>query len=77
MSKLLDYLNHLDSNAEAVAAHNADPAAAMAQFGLDASEQQTFMSGDTTAIASLAGIDVVDLQKLQVPHVDYDTNNTP
>lgn len=70
MSKLLDYLNHLDSNATAVTAHNADPAAAMTQFGLNADEQQTFMSGDKAAIAALAGIDVNDLPRTQVTNLD-------
>ncbi len=63
MSTLLDYLNHLDSNASAVAAHNADPATAMAQFGLSAAEQHTFMTGDAAAIASMAGIDVSEMPK--------------
>jgi hypothetical protein len=70
MSKLLDYLNHLDSNATAVTAHNADPVAAMTQFGLNADEQQTLMSGDKTAIAALAGIDVNDLPRTQVTNLD-------
>ena len=70
MSLLLDYLNHLDSNASAVAAHNADPAAAMTQFGLNAVEQQTFMSGDNTAVAGLAGIDASELPKLNVVNND-------
>jgi hypothetical protein len=70
MSTLLDYLNHLDSNATAVTAHNADPAAAMTQFGLNANEQQTFMSGDKAAIATLAGIDVAEFPKIQVINVD-------
>jgi hypothetical protein len=70
MSLLLDYLNHLDSNATAVTAHNADPAAAMTQFGLNANEQQTFLSGDKTAIASLAGIDASELPKVNVVNID-------
>lgn len=70
MSTLLDYLNHLDSNATAIAAHNNDPAAYMTQFGLNANEQQTFMSGDKAAIAALAGIDPADLPKIQVMNVD-------
>lgn len=70
MSTLLDYLNHLDSNATAVTAHNADPAAAMTQFGLNANEQQTFMSGDKNAIATLAGIDTTEFPKVQVHNVD-------
>lgn len=70
MSKLLDYLNLLDSDATACTAHNADPAASMTQFGLNAVEQQTFMSGDKTTIANLAGIDASDLPKLNVVNND-------
>lgn len=70
MSKLLDYLNHIDSNATAIAAHNADPAGYMTQFGLSATEQQTLMSGDKVAIAALAGVDVSDLPKTNIVNVD-------
>lgn len=70
MSKLLDYLNHLDSDATAVAAHNADPAASMTQFGLNAAEQQALMTGDPAAIANLAGIDASELPKIQVTNTD-------
>lgn len=70
MSTLLDYLNHLDSNATAIAAHNADPAAYMTQFGLSAAEQQTLMSGDKAAIAASIGIDAADLPKVNVSNLD-------
>ena len=70
MSTLLDYLNHLDSNATAIAAHNADPAAYMTQFGLGAAEQQTFMSGDRAAIAGLIGIDPADLPRVNAVNTD-------
>lgn len=70
MSTLLDYLNHLDSNATAVTEHNADPVAAMTQFGLSADEQQTFMSGDKAAIASSAGIDSTELPMVNVHNID-------
>lgn len=72
MSTLLDYLNHLDSNATAIAAHNADPAAYMTQFGLNANEQQTFMSGDKAAMASLIGIDASELPLINA----HNTNDT-
>lgn len=70
MSKLLDYLNLLDSDATVCAAHNADPAASMTQFGLTAVEQQTFMTGDAAAIAGLAGIDASELPKVNVHNID-------
>lgn len=70
MSKLLDYLNRLDKDATAREAHNTDPQAAMTAFGLNDAEQQTFMSGDKTALANLAGIDASDLPKLNVVNND-------
>lgn len=70
MSKLLDYLNLLDSDATAREAHQQDPRASMAQFGLSATEQQTLMSGDKAAIAALAGIDASDLPKINITNID-------
>ncbi len=71
MSKLLDYINLLDTNATAREAHNVAPAASMAQFGLDTIEQQTLMSGDSLAIASLAGISPSVLPKIQISNDTY------
>ncbi|MBK6323267.1 hypothetical protein [Candidatus Aalborgicola defluviihabitans] len=70
MSKLLDYLNLLDSDATAREAHQQDPQASMTQFGLNAEEQQTLMSGDIAAIAALAGVDASDLPKVNVTNTD-------
>jgi len=70
MSKLLDYLNHLDRDATAREAHQKDPQASMTQFGLSADEQKTFMSGDIAAIATLAGVDASDLPKINVTNTD-------
>lgn len=70
MSTLLDYLNLLDSDATAREAHQQDPQASMTQFGLSAQEQQTLMSGDKVAIASLAGIDPSELPKVNVTNID-------
>lgn len=70
MSKLLDYLNHLDRDATAREAHQKDPQASMKQFGLSADEQKTLMSGDTTAVANLAGIDPSNLPKINIPNFD-------
>lgn len=65
MSKLLGYLNLLDTDAVARATHASGPAAAMAQFGLDGAEQGAVLSGDTTAIGKLAGVDLKDGQLAQ------------
>lgn len=58
MSKLLGYLNLLDTDSEARAAHAADPKAAMTQFGLSDAEHEAVLSGDKEAIGKLAGVDV-------------------
>lgn len=60
MSKLLGYLNLLDTDSEARAAHAADPKAAMTQFGLSDAEHEAVMSGDKAAISKLAGVDLKD-----------------
>lgn len=60
MSKLLGYLNLLDTDSEARAAHAADPKAAMTQFGLSDAEHEAVLSGDKEAIGKLAGVDVKD-----------------
>jgi hypothetical protein len=70
MSKLIDYLNLLDSDATAREAHQQDPQASMTQFGLSLNEQQTLMSGDKAAIAALAGIDAADLPKINITNID-------
>lgn len=70
MSKLLDYINTLDKDSVACAAHTADPAAAMTQFGLSDVEQQAVLSGDSDEIAKLSGVDVHDGEPPQ-------TSNTP
>ena len=65
MSKLLDYLNYLDQNAEAREAFAANPVAAMDSFGLNEEEKNALISGDKSKVANLIGIDVADLPKLQ------------
>ncbi len=56
MSKLLNYLNHLDKDAAAREAHNKDPKAAMKKHGLSDAEQTAMMSGDKKKVADLLGI---------------------
>ena len=70
MSKLLDYLNHLDKNAGARDAHAADPVGSMTNFGLSHDEQEALMSGDRQRMASAAGIPVHDLQVVHVPNTN-------
>ena len=65
MSKMLDYLNHLDKNSAARSAHAADPTAAMTQFGLTHVEQLAAISGDKAKIAELAGVEMRDGELIQ------------
>jgi hypothetical protein len=71
MSKLLDYINHLDKNADARNAHAADPNGCMTNFGLSQAEQDALLSGDHQRIASTIGISVTELQTLHVPLEPY------
>ena len=57
MSKLISYLNELDSNAELQSAHVEDAEAAMRSFGLSDNEIAAVLSGDNTKIAEAAGVD--------------------
>jgi hypothetical protein len=58
MSKLLDYINHLDKDANARAAHKADPRKSMTDFGLTTDEQDALQSGDQQRVADAIGIPV-------------------
>ena len=70
MSKTLEFMNTLDSNAAVREAYLRSPQAAMAQFGSSAGEQQAFMSWDKVAIAGLAGIDVTEFKQVNVTNID-------
>lgn len=70
MSKLLDYLNALDQDAAARAAHQQDPQAAMTQFGLSPDEQSALMSGDRAAIAGIVGVAPESLPSVNSPNTD-------
>ncbi len=56
MSKLLDYINHLDKDANARAAHKAAPVKSMSDFGLTIDEQDALLSGDRQRLANVIGI---------------------
>ncbi len=72
MSKLLDYINLLDTDAAARQAHASDPKAAMTQFGLSDAEQQAILSGDKAAVATLSGVDLDKLPTIQAPTTPFD-----
>jgi hypothetical protein len=67
MSRLLDYLNHLDQNADACSDHTQNPQKAMADFGLSADEQQAMLSGDKEQVANLIGISSDELPSTEIP----------
>ena len=71
MSKLLNYLNTLDKDADARDAHNKDARGAMTNAGLTDEEQDAFVSGDKKKMAMSMGIheDAVP----QSPQVTHDT----
>ncbi len=66
MSKLLDYLNHLDQDANARAEHEHNSRQAMRNFGLSQQEQQAMLSGDKEQVAQLLGISSDQLPVIEV-----------
>ena len=56
MSKLLDYLNLLDSNAAALAAFKENATAEMTKAGLSKEEQDAVNSRDRKRVADVLGI---------------------
>ncbi|MFZ6875062.1 hypothetical protein ACO0LF_23610 [Undibacterium sp. Di27W] len=71
MSKLLEYLNTLDKDAEARAAHAKDPSAAMQSFGLNEHEQKALLSRDKTVVAGSLGLDTDDLPAIDTLESPY------
>jgi hypothetical protein len=71
MSNLVNYLNTLDKDAAAREAHNADPAGAMAAFGLLDHEQQAVLSGDPAAIGKAAGLETTAMPSVQISNGQY------
>lgn len=71
MSKLLDYLNTLDKDAAARAAHAKDPKAAMTKHGLTDDEQAALMSGDRKKVADAVGISADQLPSITVTNTSF------
>ncbi|BDY05456.1 hypothetical protein [Ferrimonas sp. YFM] len=69
MSKLLDYINELDSNADLLDAHKKDPESTMKTYGLSDEEIAAVMSGDSDKIRALSGAnsdqDLVNVVQVQ------------
>nr|WP_295768325.1 hypothetical protein [Rhodoferax sp.] len=70
MSKTLEFMNILDSDAAVREAYERNPQAAMAQFGSNIEEQRTLMSGDREAIAGLVGIPAMDFKMINAVNTD-------
>ncbi|HEY8024262.1 MAG TPA: hypothetical protein VIF60_06835 [Burkholderiaceae bacterium] len=71
MSKLLDYINHLDKNSDARNAHAADPAGHMTSYGLSQDEQDALLSGDKQRVADAIGIPAHQIQALHIPDTPF------
>ena len=71
MSKLLDYLNTLDKDSDALASHKSDPKAAMGSFGLTDEEQAAVLAGDKEAVAGLTGVSAAELPAIDSVETAY------
>jgi hypothetical protein len=67
LSKLLDYLNKLDQDANALESHKQDPVQAMNAFGLTAEEKKAMHYGDKNLAAKLIGADPDELPVFEIP----------
>jgi hypothetical protein len=63
---VVSYLNLLDSNATVREAHATNPSASMSKFGLNAAEQNAFLSEDKEAVARFWGIDGTIFPQIQI-----------
>ncbi|MFZ6657024.1 hypothetical protein [Undibacterium sp. TJN19] len=66
MSKLLDYLNALDTNAVLIQAHKSDPLKAATEFGLSEKEQTALFGEGRQGVAAF----------LDIPFRDFDAIDT-
>ena len=71
MSKLLDYLNTLDKDADALKAHKNGAKSAMGSFGLSEEEQAAVLSGDKAAVAGLLGISAEEVPAIDTTETTY------
>ena len=57
MSKLIEFLDALDSDAAFRDSYSADPAGKMKDFGLTSEESTAIMNSDVKSVKKLAGLD--------------------
>ncbi|MFZ6743926.1 hypothetical protein ACO0LC_11910 [Undibacterium sp. JH2W] len=76
MSKLLDYLNALDTNAVLIQAHKNDPEQAARDFGLSVDEQIVLLREDRSEISAFLDIPFRDFDALDsiVTRFDHEDN---
>lgn len=71
MTKIVDYLNSVDADASLKKAHDANPEAAMSDYGLTEEQSQAVLSGDSKKIAEVDGVDQQQLSSIQVLHTTH------
>lgn len=67
MSIQLNYINLLDKDAGARAAHKANPVMSMTNFGLTVDDQDALLSGDMQRLADAVGISADEVPMITVP----------
>ncbi|MFZ6657021.1 hypothetical protein [Undibacterium sp. TJN19] len=71
MSKLLDYLNALDTNAVLIQAHKSDPYKAAKEFGLTIEEQAVLLKQSRQQIAAFLDIPFADFDSLDTTEIGF------
>ena len=66
MSKILDYLNEVDSNAVMHKMHEQDPRGTMEKYGLNGTEIDALLSKDVKTVAKLSGAEETEFRRLGV-----------
>ena len=71
MSKLLDYLNALDTNAVLIQAHKSDPAKAAKEYGLSTEEQAVLLKQSRQEIAAFMDIPLDDFHSIDSIEIHF------
>lgn len=70
MSKLVDLLKNLGSDAELAAAYERNPESVLDRFDLAAEERQALLDGDVDRIKSLSGLSDVHMTNSTIKSYD-------
>lgn len=76
MSKVLDYLNALDANADLIQSHKSDPLKAGRDFGLSRDEQIVLLSQDRREISAFLDIPFREFDALDSIVIRFDQEET-